>query len=340
MIKKRYQAQYHKLKNFYHGVHGVSRRNKRFSYHNSVVLRDLRGYILLKMALFAALFFFSLTSSLWAQNRRYVTEQRFIQRLVWVGDEYAFRYEVVIERNEGDGYREYKREFTASSELVISLPLGKYRYRIIPYDFLDQGGEASGWVTLDVVAPPVIPGETPEQSASSVPKKNINIFLSAAWSPVFPVYGGMQEIFGNELFTTGASVRFGVLYSKPQWFHPGIELSTSWYALNNAQDNDTIGIQAGVTGFNIVAQTWFPGQKTALTFRAGGAFAFQVGKLGFEQYSYSMGSLAPQINLEASFLWLALKQLYAEAGLGFNHLMNEDGNSGCLRPWIGAGWRF
>jgi hypothetical protein len=298
------------------------------------------GSSLLKLTLFTALFFFSMASSLWAQNRRYVTEQRFIQRLVWVGDEYAFRYEVVIERNEGEGYREYKREFTASSELVISLPLGKYRYCIIPHDYLEQPGEASDWVMLDVVAPPVIPGETPEQSAPSVPEKNIDIFLSAAWSPIFPVYGRIQEIFGNELFTVGASVRFGLLYNKLQWFHPGLELSTSWYALNKVQENDTIGIQAGVTGFNIVAQKWLSGQKMALTFRAGGAFAFQVGKLEFEQYSYSMGSLAPQINLEASFLWLALKQFYAEAGLGFNHLMNEDGNSGCLRPWIGMGWQF
>jgi len=35
-----------KSKELNHGVHGVSQRNKRLSYQNSVVLRDLRGYIL------------------------------------------------------------------------------------------------------------------------------------------------------------------------------------------------------------------------------------------------------------------------------------------------------
>jgi len=40
------------LKNFYHGV---SRRNRRFSYQNSVVLRDLRGYILFKFTILCLL---------------------------------------------------------------------------------------------------------------------------------------------------------------------------------------------------------------------------------------------------------------------------------------------
>ena len=295
---------------------------------------------LLKLILFTALFLCALAPSLRAQNRRYVTEQRFIQRLAWVGDEYAFRYEVVVERDEGEGYREYKREFTASSELVISLPLGNYRYHVIPYDFLDQPGEASGWVTLNVAAPPAVPGETPEQPAPSGPEKPVDIFLSAAWAPLFPVYGGMKQTFGRGLQAYGATLRFGVLYNKPQWFHPGLELSTSWYALNKAQHNDTVGIQAGVTGFNIIAQTWLPNRKMAVTLRAGAALAFQVGEVNTGQRLYSMGSLIPQINLEASFLWLALRQFYGEAGLGFNHLMNQNNNSGCLRPWLGVGWRF
>lgn len=307
MINKRYQAQYHKL---------------------------------LKLAFFTALFFLSL-ASLGAQNRRYVTEQRFIQRLVWIGDEYAFRYEVVIERNEDEEYREYKREFTASSALVISLPLGNYRYHVIPYDFLDQPGEASDWVTLNVAAPPTISGEPPEPpSLSSDSEKHIDIFLGAAWAPLFPVYGGMQQIFGQGFHASGAIIRFGVFYNNLKWFNPGLELSASWYALNKVEDDDKIGIQTGVTGFNIVAQAWLPNRKMAFALRAGGGFAFQVGEVNAGQYSYSMGSLVPHINLEASFLWLALKQLYAETGVGFFFLVNQNNNSGYLRPWLGVGWQF
>jgi len=53
--------QLQKLKNFYHGGHGVTRRNRRFSYQNSVVLQAvqrtavLRGYILLKFTMLSLL---------------------------------------------------------------------------------------------------------------------------------------------------------------------------------------------------------------------------------------------------------------------------------------------
>jgi len=303
------------------------------------MMNNRTGSSFLKLTLFTALLFLSLTS-LWAQNRRYVTEQRFIQRLVWVSDEYAFRYEVVIERNEGEGYREFRREFTTSTMLVISLPLGDFRYCIIPYDYLDQSGEASEWITLNVVAPPVITVETPEAAPAAVPEKQFAMILSAAWEPLIPLYGKMQEIFGNGLYVVGASARFGALYKKPRWFSPGIELSTSWYALDNSQSSDEISMQTGVTGFNIVVQKELPFPGMAITLRAGGAFSFQVGEINIEQYSYTTGGMVPQVNIDLSFLWFAYKQLYLEGGVGFTHLMDKDNDSDCLRPWIGAGWQF
>jgi len=291
-----------------------------------------------KGALFAALFFFSLAPSLWAQNRRYVTEQHFIQRLVWVGDEYAFRYEVVIERNEGEGYREFKRDFTTASALVISLPLGNYRYHVIPYDFLDQPGEASGWVTLDVVAPPVAPDKTPEDSSG--PQKQFDIILGMAWSPLCPIYGGMQQIYEQVFYPAGAILRLGFLYDNLKGINPGLELSTSWYAFDKVQDDDSISIQAEVTSFNIIVQTWSPNREMAFMFRAGGGFVFQVGEVNVGEYSYSMGSVVPQINVEASFLWLVLKRFYLETGLGLNCFFVRDNSFICFRPCIGFGWKF
>jgi len=302
------------------------------------MMNNRTGSSLLKLPLFTVLLFLSLTS-LWAQNRQYVTEQRFIQRLVWVSDEYAFRYEVVIERDEGKGYHEFKREFTTSSMLVISLPLGNYRYCIIPYDFLDQSGEASEWITLNVIAPPTVHVETPE-TAPADSGKRFDIMMSAAWAPLIPLYGKTREIFGSELYTAGAALRFGLLYRKLKWFDPGLEFSASWYALNKAENNDSIGIQTGVTGFNIVARRELPYPAMAVTLRAGLAFSFQVGEINIERYSYTTGGLAPQINFDASFLWFAYKRLYLEAGVGFTHLMDEGNNSDCLRPWIGAGCQF
>jgi len=290
-----------------------------------------------RLLLLAVLLFVGFSGFLNAQNRqsgRYVVEQRYILQLVWTGDEYTSRYEVVIERNEERKYSPFMREFTEQPNLQVSLAPGKYRYQITPYDYLDQPGEASEWVDLDIKPAPI------EVVEEAVVSDNINTYVSAAWAPLIPLFGRMQEIFGIGFYAAGASARFGTLFNKPQWFSPGIELSTSWYALNNDQDADNIGIQTGVIGLNIVAQKKLPNPAMAVTVRAGAAFAFQVGEINIEDYSYATGGLIPQLNAEASFLWFAYKKLYLEAGVGFAYLFGKDDNSGCLRPWIGAGWQF
>ena len=165
-------------------------------------------------------------------------------------------------------------------------------------------------------------------------------YLSAAWQPVIPLYGGMSDIFGQELHGAGVAIRFGFLYTKPQWFIPGLELSTSWYSLNRVQNNDTVGLFAEVIGLNITAQKLLPNRKMAVMLRAGGAFVLQTGALDVGKHSFPMGGLSSHINLEASFLWFALSQLYLESGLNFAFLFSQNDNSGCIKPWLGAGWRF
>jgi hypothetical protein len=287
------------------------------------------------------LFVICFTSPLWAQPQsgggRYVVEQRYILQLVWLGDEYTAKYEVVFERNDGKNYIAFMREYTELPSLQVSLAPGKYRYRVIPYDFLDQPGEASDWINIEIKPAPIAAVEEQDTPES---EKIINTYASAAWLPIIPLYGRMREIFGIGFNAVGASVRFGALYNDMQWFSPGVELSTSWYALNNDQGGDGISIQTGVTGFNLVAQKKLPNPSMAVTVRAGAAFAFHAGEINMENYSYTTGGVTPQINIEASFLWFAYKRLYLEAGVGFTHLLGKDDNSGFLRPWVGAGWQF
>jgi hypothetical protein len=298
----------------------------------------IQTFHFLPLAVLTTLFFIS--PPLWAQDAQsgghYVIEQRYVQQLVWVGDEYTLKYEVVIERGEGRTYSAYQREFTEKPALQISLPPGNYRYRIISYDYLEQPGGASEWVNLEIKPAPVVPVQVQTDEDGSY-----IIYLSAAWSPLIPLYGGIQEIFGNEFYAAGASLRFGAFFNKLNWwFISGLELSTSWYALNKAQGSDTVGIQAGVTGFNIVAQKRFFSQKMAVTLRAGGALAFQTGETNIEDETNTIGGLAPQFNVEASFLYQVWKKLYAETGLTFTFHLNQNSSSGYLRPWLGAGWKF
>jgi hypothetical protein len=71
-------------------------------------------------------------------------------RLAWVSDAYALRYEVVIEREEASGFREVHRGFTDMSFVEISLAPGRYRFGVIPYDYLNEAAQASNWVSFEV----------------------------------------------------------------------------------------------------------------------------------------------------------------------------------------------
>jgi hypothetical protein len=327
---------------------------------------------------------------LWAQSLsgssgRYVIEQRYVQHLAWIGDDYTLKYEVVIEQNEappsgahGEN-KIYMKELTEEPHLQVSLPLGKYRYRVIPYDYLEQPGEASDWVYIEINPVPLVPVEVkttedgdyvlhhnenkplipgvneivivnPEELETEdgvlavkppIPEKPFQFYLSAAWEPTIPLYGGMSDTFGNEFYAAGAAIRFGLFYNKLfTWLNPGLELSTSWYTLNKVQNKDMVGLTAGIIGINIVAQKRLLDRILAVTLRIGGAVAFQTGEFSDGEYSYLMSGLSPLVNVEASFLWFPLRQLYLELGLNFTFLFNKDDNSGCLRPWLGVGWQF
>ncbi|MDR0312617.1 MAG: hypothetical protein LBI14_03375 [Treponema sp.] len=78
------------------------------------------------------------------------TEIRIVQRLAWRGDQNALRYEVVIEREEDGRFREMLREFTNASYMEVVLSPGRYRYQIIPYDFLNRPAAATDWVNLEI----------------------------------------------------------------------------------------------------------------------------------------------------------------------------------------------
>jgi len=111
---------------------------------------------LLRYALFTALFLYGASSFLQAQAPGYSFsiengEARFMQRLAWIGGEYALRYEVLIERQENGNYVEYRQESTTDLFIDISLPPGEYRFRVIPYDILDRPGEGTQWAQIEVL---------------------------------------------------------------------------------------------------------------------------------------------------------------------------------------------
>jgi len=123
--------------------------------------------MVIKKIIMAALFLLS-CHALCAQEAGYYVDYsegnpKFIQRLVWDWDEYALYYEVSIFVYDY-GYREFLKDTTEDNLLLVSLPPGKYRYSVTPFDLLGIRGETSEWIEFEIMPAfqPVINSFTPE----------------------------------------------------------------------------------------------------------------------------------------------------------------------------------
>ena len=310
----------------------------------------------LRIIIFPALFFLLLTTQLKAQDSS--PEGPLPVHLAWAEDTSALRYEVIIEKEEGGTFLERVREFTDTFSIQTTLPPGKYRCQVIPYDYLEKPGKGSDWLSFEVrvpvkSAPPVEqskdtgtePAVPPEEEPASpieytiarqdliiqpeVPKL-FHFYLSAAWMPLLPIYGKGNQFLGQDPSLSGAGLRFGMLYTTPSSLDIGLELAGSWYvpsAATNAASNENLTRNAGTAALNLVLQKRFLEDALALRFRLGGGLSL----LADGQSIHAIFGL--------SFAWFPLKHLFLETGLDYFHLFTET-PSGCLRPWIGMGLQF
>lgn len=71
------------------------------------------------------------------------------QKIEWVGDENALKYEVEL-RSDSDALFEPIETETTEPYLALSLPVGSYRYRVTVYDFLGRKADVSSWTSFVV----------------------------------------------------------------------------------------------------------------------------------------------------------------------------------------------
>jgi len=325
--------------------------------------RPMRSLALLLLLVLAPL------PLLWAQNS---TETRFVH-LAWTPDEYTLRFEVIIEREDGGRYHRVLQKFTDTFFIELSLELGKYRCRVIPYDFLEKPGEGSQWISFEIrpayVPPPpepakgeitvvypeikpepiepkpVLPEPAPEPAEPgeklqppplAEDRSFFNTYLSAVWMPMIPIYYREESpVIGRHPSAMGAALRLGVLYSGFDFINTGMELAGSRYSFKADSNGNERSLQHAATiGFNLVAQKLTFNRRIALTFRLGGGLTFLP---GIEE-SVPLGQ-SFFLNVGASFFVFATEHLYLETGLDHAYLFTNE-ISGCLRPWLGLGWQF
>jgi len=300
-----------------------------------------------------------------AQTDNYSFELRFVQRLTWVGDDYAMRYEVIIEKEEEGRYTRVLREFTEAFFIEVSLSPGKYRYRVIPHDFLDQPIPVTEWmnfivqrgVTQEQVDRMIqgeqknIPGDpngitspfinteeqennrgAPGEAEKIVEYTNrFDIYLGAAWIPLLYIIGEDRSLGENPLL--GAGLRLGIVSAKQGFLMPGMELIASWRTYGKYPGQSA---HSWAFDFNILAQTRFFGGGMALNFRLGaGVFLWsEISAIS------ATGRYSVHANAGASLLFLFHKNFYIEPiGMDYSQSFTE-GFLGFLHLRMGLGFRF
>jgi hypothetical protein len=96
--------------------------------------------------------------------RRTESGPLFVQRFNWPANEYVYRYELIIEkRNESGTYTGLRRESVQENYAELSLEPGRYRYRVLVYNLLDQFEYAMDWMefTVHQALQPEITGFSP-----------------------------------------------------------------------------------------------------------------------------------------------------------------------------------
>jgi hypothetical protein len=310
-----------------------------------------------KLVLLCSLLIANCSLELYAQDG----ETGFIQRLTWTEDEYARRYEVIIEKEEEGEYRELFQEFTTALFIEVSLLPGKYRCRVITHDFLNRPGPLPEWKYIEVsavLAPEAVQYEQvhleqvhleqvhlEQAHLTDDPDKKVDLFLSAAWSPLFTISDGGNRFFERDMALSGATVRFGMVWARSYFnINPGLELPVSYIFLRTGS-----GEQAHLLTFalNLLALKQLPGNSAeqvpmALTFRLGAGYGFLLTDDADATASFS-GTQSIHINAGVSFLLFVMEQrnsfrMYLETGIDYAHWFTSP-TSYYFRPWVGIGFR-
>jgi hypothetical protein len=318
-------------------------------------------------------------NAVWAQTTGYYVELRFIQRLTWSADEYAMRYEVIIQREERRAYNEALREFTEASFIEVSLHPGKYRCQVIPYDYLGKPTPVNEWVNFEV-----LPGIAAELNNQLTPGDHEIIVINPSGGVVNRAevtlpkpeaektaeyitetetdgeYVREAEIISGymrqyDIYLGAAFVPLLPLYGENRLFGENVSpfgmsarfcaVSAKHGFLNPGMELAAMWSVYGSGGEQAVHSPAFDLNILAQSRFPGGkaALNFRAGTglslLPEAQSSSPNGQYAFHLNVGASFMWLFMKNLCMETGVEYSQSFTKD-RFGFFRPWIGLAYRF
>jgi hypothetical protein len=73
------------------------------------------------------------------------------QRITWLRDENASRYELIVEKKEEGGYTEIYRNMSRNAFDEVPVDRGSYRFKVRIYNLLDQFAHETNWASFNII---------------------------------------------------------------------------------------------------------------------------------------------------------------------------------------------
>jgi hypothetical protein len=285
--------------------------------------------------------------------------------LDWEADEYAWNYEVTVEKRKAGlakKYTEILRQKTEQAEIPCSLTTGRYRYQVIAYDFFGRASAISEWSYFEVIpgqpvtiektktvklAAPKQPkndGEDPDSSPASLLKKPWDFFATVDYLPLVSLPTSDFNRLYKGFLPGSVSARAAAIPFDFRVISLGFELAPSWAYLSVKENTYSVYSQLLNLHLGLVGELWLPNNTMAFNFHLGGGmtllYDFHLEYAG-QKNQKRITTWIPSMYGGVSFAWLFRKPFFAEAGVELLHLFSADKVFlGFIRPSLGVGVRF
>ena len=188
-------------------------------------------------------------------------------------------------------------------------------------------------------------------------RKFIDVFLKAAFTPAYPVYGKMRDDFYDSIYIIGFSAAVELISSWRTMFNGGLEISYSLlmlnsYAAGNSGSGDSLlsllsnnGIVFNEIDVNVSLQKRFNKRRMAVTLRFGCGLSLADISVQDEQSGlhnitdYIDNDFSLHINLGLSYMFLIYDIFYLDFGADFEHYVIGS-SSGIIKPRMALVWKF
>jgi len=177
--------------------------------------------------------------------------------------------------------------------------------------------------------------------------KAMDVFFKAAYTPVSPVYGKINDLFNEGMYSTGLAFSLEFISSRRSFLNGGFELSVSTYYLSRAFSFKT-GIQNIINSFNDAGDGMLAAdfdfnvtlQKRFFNKRMAFSLRFGFGLSGLFLFGQEQGnSYAAHYNLSLCYMILLSDILYLEIGADFTHYDTEK-FFGIVKPRLALAWKI